>query len=175
MSWKFCMMNDISSRHTSGVQKSNSIFFKYVVAVHVWLQQVRIPCPSLFPRVRSKSCSLNQWCYLTISSSAAFFSFCFQSFPASGSPSKRTISASFRSLLRYKSVLELLFKSPPPPTAPSHPLTKKLLHYGDWRFILSGGHNTLPFCRTRMLPWLVRYLYFMASEVLKVSQVFHLT
>ena len=139
------------------------------------LQHVRFFCPSLTPGVCLNSSSLNQWCYLTISSSAAFFSFCFQSFPASGSPSKRTISASFRSLLRYKSVLELLFKSPPPPTAPSHPLTKKLLHYGDWRFILSGGHNTLPFCRTRMLPWLVRYLYFMASEVLKVSQVFHLT
>ena len=27
----------------------------------------------------------SQWCYLTISSSAALFSFCFQSFPASGS------------------------------------------------------------------------------------------
>ena len=31
------------------------------------------------------SCPLNWWCYLTISSSAASFSFCLQSFPASGS------------------------------------------------------------------------------------------
>ena len=68
MSWKFCMMNDISSRHTSRVQKSNSIFFKYVVAVHVWLQQVRIPW------VGSKSCSLNRWCYPAISSSFVPFS-----------------------------------------------------------------------------------------------------
>ena len=79
------------------------------------LQHVQFPCPSLTPGVCSNSCSLNQSCYLTISSSAASFSFCFQSFPASGSPSKRTISASFRSLLRYKSVLELLFKSSPAP------------------------------------------------------------
>ena len=31
------------------------------------------------------SCLLNQWCYLTISSSAASSSFCLQSFPAQGS------------------------------------------------------------------------------------------
>ena len=31
------------------------------------------------------SCLLNQWCYVTISSSAASSSFCLQSFPASGS------------------------------------------------------------------------------------------
>ena len=30
-------------------------------------------------------CPLSQWCYLTISSSAALFFFCLQSFPASGS------------------------------------------------------------------------------------------
>ena len=35
--------------------------------------------------VCSDSCPLNQWCYLTISSSATFFSFCLQSFPTSGS------------------------------------------------------------------------------------------
>ena len=35
--------------------------------------------------VCSDSCPLNQWCYLTISSSATFFSFCLQSFAASGS------------------------------------------------------------------------------------------
>ena len=36
-------------------------------------------------RVCSNSCLLRQWCCLTISSSAAQFSFCLQSFPASGS------------------------------------------------------------------------------------------
>ena len=49
------------------------------------LQQPRLPCPSLSPRVCSNSCTLNQWCYPTISYSAALFSLCFQSFPASGS------------------------------------------------------------------------------------------
>ena len=37
----------------------------------------------LCPRVYSNSCSLSQWLYLTISSSAAPFFFSFQSFPAS--------------------------------------------------------------------------------------------
>ena len=38
-----------------------------------------------YPRVCSKSCPLSQRCYLTFSSSAIPFSFCLQSFPASGS------------------------------------------------------------------------------------------
>ena len=37
------------------------------------------------PPVFSDSCPLSWWCYLTISSSVAPFSFCLQSFPASGS------------------------------------------------------------------------------------------
>ena len=49
------------------------------------LQHARLPCPPLSPRVCSNSCSLSQWCYLAISSSASPFSFCLQSFPASGS------------------------------------------------------------------------------------------
>ena len=48
------------------------------------LQHARLPCPSLSPRVCSKSCPLNQWCHPTISSSVAPFS-CPQFFPASGS------------------------------------------------------------------------------------------
>ena len=38
----------------------------------------------LSPRVCSNSCPLSWWCYLTISSSAALFSTCLQSFPTSG-------------------------------------------------------------------------------------------
>ena len=49
------------------------------------LQHTRLPCPSLSPRVCSNSCPLSQWCYWTISSSAAPFSFGLQSFPISGS------------------------------------------------------------------------------------------
>ena len=49
------------------------------------LQHARLPCPSLVPRVCWNLCSLSQWCYLTISSSATLFSSCPQSFPAPGS------------------------------------------------------------------------------------------
>ena len=48
------------------------------------LQHTMLPCHSLFPRVCSDSCPLIQWCHPTISSSAALFSFCPQSLPASG-------------------------------------------------------------------------------------------
>ena len=48
------------------------------------LQPVRLPSPSLSPRVCSNSCPLSLWGYLTISSSATLFSW-LQSFPASGS------------------------------------------------------------------------------------------
>ena len=49
------------------------------------LQHARLPCPSLSPEACSNSCPLSQWCYLTVSSAAAPFSFCLQSLPASGS------------------------------------------------------------------------------------------
>ena len=48
------------------------------------LQHVRLLCPPPSPVVCSNSWPWCQWCYLTISSSAAPFSFCLQSFPASG-------------------------------------------------------------------------------------------
>ena len=37
------------------------------------MQDIRLPCPSLSPRVCSNSCPLSWWCYLTISSSATSF------------------------------------------------------------------------------------------------------
>ena len=43
------------------------------------LQPNRLLCPPLSPRICSNSCPLSQGCYLTISSSAALFSFCLQS------------------------------------------------------------------------------------------------
>ena len=48
------------------------------------LQHTRSSCPSPFPRVCPSSCSLHQWCHLAISFSDTLFSFCHQSFPASG-------------------------------------------------------------------------------------------
>ena len=50
-----------------------------------WLQHTRPPCPSATPRTCSNSCPSSRWCYPTISSSVISFSFCLQSFPASGS------------------------------------------------------------------------------------------
>ena len=37
----------------------------------LWMQRVRLPCPSLSPRVCSNSCPLSRWCQPTISSSVA--------------------------------------------------------------------------------------------------------
>ena len=48
------------------------------------LQHSGLPCSSLSPGVCSHSCLLSQWCDLTISSSAAPFFSCPQSFPVSG-------------------------------------------------------------------------------------------
>ena len=45
----------------------------------------RLLCPPRSPGISSHSCPLSWWCYLTISSSVALFSFCLQSFPASPS------------------------------------------------------------------------------------------
>ena len=44
----------------------------------------RLPCPLPSPKVCSNSCPLSQRCHPTISSSVIAFSFCPQSFPASG-------------------------------------------------------------------------------------------
>ena len=49
------------------------------------LQHAQLLCPSVPLRVCSNSCPLNQWCHPTIPSSVAPFSFCPQSFLASGS------------------------------------------------------------------------------------------
>ena len=48
------------------------------------LQYSRLPYPSRFPRICSNSYPLSRWCYPT-TFSAAHFSSCLQSFPASGS------------------------------------------------------------------------------------------
>ena len=63
------------------------LFSSTVVTDSMWpheLQQARPPCPSPPPGVCSISCLLHQWCHPTILSSDALFSFCPQSFPASG-------------------------------------------------------------------------------------------
>ena len=79
----------------SKVSNFNFVFFQGIVVFQslivsdsLWphgLQHTRLPCPSLSPGVCSDSCPLSRWCHPTISSSVAFFSFCPQCFPASGS------------------------------------------------------------------------------------------
>ena len=49
------------------------------------LQHTRLPCPSPTPKACSNLCPSSRWCHPTISSSVVPFSFCLQSFPASGS------------------------------------------------------------------------------------------
>ena len=49
------------------------------------LQHSRLPCPSPAPGAYSNSCASSWWCHPTISSSVIPFSFCLQSFSASGS------------------------------------------------------------------------------------------
>ena len=63
-------------------------FSHSVVSNSLWphgLQHTRPPCPSPTPGACSNSCPFSRWCHPTISSSVVPFSFCFQSFPASGS------------------------------------------------------------------------------------------
>ena len=48
------------------------------------LQHTRLPCPSTSPEVCPSSCPLHRWCHPAISFSDALFSFCPQSFSASG-------------------------------------------------------------------------------------------
>ena len=63
------------------------LFKQPVMSDSLWphvLQHTRPPCPSPSPRVCPSSHSLPQSCHPAILSSEAFFSFCPQSFPASG-------------------------------------------------------------------------------------------
>ena len=83
----------------------------YVLSNSLWphgLQLARLPRPSLFPGVCPNSCPLSQWCSLTISSSAALFSFCLQSFPASGSfPMNQLFTSGGQSIGASASVLPM--------------------------------------------------------------------
>ena len=61
---------------------------------------------SLSPRVCLNSCSLSWWCYLTILSSTAPFTFCLYSFPASGSfPMSQLFTSGCQSIGASASVL----------------------------------------------------------------------
>ena len=66
-----------------------SVQFSYsVMSNSLWphgRQHARLPCPSPTPGAYSNSCPSSRWCHPTISSFVIPFSFCLQSFPASGS------------------------------------------------------------------------------------------
>ena len=67
-----------------------SIQFSSVARSHLTLCEPmdtarRLPCPSPTPGACSNSCPSSWWCHPTISSPVIPFSYCLQSFPASGS------------------------------------------------------------------------------------------
>ena len=73
-----------------------------------WTAAHDASCPSPSPGVRSNSCPLSRWCHPTISSSVAFFSSCFQSFPASGSfPMSQLFASGGQSIGASASVLPM--------------------------------------------------------------------
>ena len=63
------------------------LFSHSVLSSSLWphgLQHARLPCPSSSSGACSNSCPLSWWCH-PVSPSVITFSFCLQSFPASGS------------------------------------------------------------------------------------------
>ena len=61
-------------------------------------QHARPPCPSPTPRVYRNSSPMSWWCHPMIPSSVVPFSYCIQSFPASGAFQMSHIFKSVRSL-----------------------------------------------------------------------------
>ena len=72
------------------------------------LQHTRLPFPSSPPGGWPSSCPLNWWCHPTISSSVVLFSFCLQSFLASGSfPGSQLFTSGSQSIGASASVLPM--------------------------------------------------------------------
>ena len=76
--------NNLLHMKSSSVSQSSLLVMSNSLR-HRGLQHARAPCPSPTPGVYQNSRPLSWRCYPTISSSAAPFSSCLQSFPASGS------------------------------------------------------------------------------------------
>ena len=82
-----------------------------VVSDSLWLhgpQHARPPYPLLTPGVYPNSCPLSRWCHPTISSSVTSFSFCPQSFPASGSFQTSQFFASGGQIIRVSASTSFL-------------------------------------------------------------------
>ena len=91
--------------------KDSVQFSHSVVSYSLWPhgpQHTRPPCPSPTPRVHPNPCPFSQWCHPTISSSVIPFSFCPQSFPASGSFPLSQLFASDGQRIRVSSLASVL-------------------------------------------------------------------
>ena len=82
MSPERCLCSDFHHHQFSSVQFSRSVMSDSL-RPH-GLQHTRLPRPSSTSGACSNSCPSSQWCHPTISHSVVPFSFCLQSFPASG-------------------------------------------------------------------------------------------
>ena len=82
--------------------------FQSLTCVWLWpcgLQDTRVLCLPVSPRVCSNSCLLSWWCYLTIPS------FCLYSFPASGYfPMSRLFASGRQSIGASATVLQWIFR-----------------------------------------------------------------
>ena len=81
--WPVCS-SIIYSLHVCSVSQFSCSIMSNSLQPHA-LQHSRLPCPSPTPKTYSNSCPSSRLCHPTISSSLVPFSFCLQSFPASGS------------------------------------------------------------------------------------------
>ena len=87
------------------------LFSCQVSSVSLWLHRLqhgRLPCSLPPPRICPSSFALNQWCHPTISSCVIPFSFCLQSFPASGSSPMSKFSASGGQSIRVSALTSVL-------------------------------------------------------------------
>ena len=73
----------VSTKHFEKI--FSSVAQSYLTLRSHGLQHPRPPCPSPTPGVYTNSGPSSRWCHPTISPSVIPFSFCLQSFPASGS------------------------------------------------------------------------------------------
>ena len=90
-------------------------FNRSVVSDSLWphgLQHARPLCPSPSPEVCPSSCSLYQWCCPALSFSDTLFSFCPQSFPASGACPMSCLSKSFPQFVMIHAVRDVFLKFP---------------------------------------------------------------
>ena len=94
------------------------------------LQHASLPCPSPTPRAYLNSCPLSRWCHSTISSSVIPFSFCLQSFPASGSFPMSQFFASGDQSIGVSASASVL---------PMHIQEWFLLGWADWNFLAVQG------------------------------------